>query len=70
MKSKSQKQQKKSITDVDMIPPDGKYGWVIVISYAIANVREQRKVFLSLIFQKISTFEHKAYLISSCSDCF
>lgn len=34
------KKEKKSIMDVDLVPPDGKYGWVIVISYAIANVSE------------------------------
>lgn len=22
----------------NLVPPDGKYGWVIVLSYAIANV--------------------------------
>lgn len=53
------KKQKKFITDLEMdgkldSPPNGKYGWVIVISYAIANVSEQRKFFFhfTLLFSK------------------
>lgn len=34
-KSKVPKLQK---TD-ELVPPDGQYGWIIVISYAIANVK-------------------------------
>lgn len=52
MKSKSQRKPKKSMNDLEMIPPDGKYGWVIVISYAIANVSEQRNYFYDLFFSK------------------
>lgn len=29
--------------DQYLIPPDGKYGWIIVLSYAIANVSTQDK---------------------------
>lgn len=36
-KSKVPKIQK---TD-ELVPPDGQYGWIVVISYAIANVKEQ-----------------------------
>lgn len=58
------KKQKKFITDLEMVPPDGKYGWVIVISYAIANVSEQRKNFFCFtwrfFFFKILTFEQRS----------
>lgn len=37
------REKEKSTADLHMIPPDGKYGWIIVISYAIANVSEQNK---------------------------
>lgn len=53
MNSKSKrKKQKQTLSDVDMMPPNGKYGWFIVISYAIANVREwkQTKNYLLHLF--------------------
>lgn len=27
----------------ELVPPDGQYGWIIVISYAIANVKTNNK---------------------------
>lgn len=47
MKSKS-KEPKKVKTD-GLVPPDRGYGWVIVVSYAIANVRTKKNC-LSIFF--------------------
>lgn len=57
MTTKSNRKQKKSITDLEMVPPDGGYGWTIVISYAIANVSEQRKNFLLFLLYVFQNFD-------------
>lgn len=31
------------------VPPDGKWGWVIVIAYGLANVRERERVLIDMI---------------------
>lgn len=52
MKPKS-KDQHKFMTNGNMIPPDGKYGWIIVLSYAIANVsnKERKRFSKNFIFE-------------------
>lgn len=64
MGSKS-KDQQKYMKNVSMVPPDGKYGWIIVLSYAIANVSNKGEKKM-LLFLKILIFEccRRAYLIS------
>lgn len=57
MTTKSNRKQKKSITDLEMVPPDGGYGWIIVISYAIANVSEQRKKISSILLYVFQNFD-------------
>lgn len=57
MKPKS-KDQHKFMTNGNMIPPDGKYGWIIVLSYAIANVSIKG-------FSKKFIFENDRLLILS-----
>lgn len=39
-----------------MVPPNGRYGWIIVISYAIANVIKQRDVQEAF---RLLNFSHK-----------
>lgn len=44
MKKKlSQEKKPPTVEDQYLVPPDGKYGWIIVISYAIANVSELQR---------------------------
>lgn len=50
MKPKS-KDQHKFMTNGYMIPPDGKYGWIIVLSYAIANV-SNKEIFEKFQFRE------------------
>lgn len=57
MKSKPKRTKSKELkirkTD-GLIPPDGQYGWIIVISYAIANVKKQTLIiiiYLTLHFE-------------------
>lgn len=38
------KEQNKFATSNSLMPPDGKYGWIIVLSYAIANVSYNEKI--------------------------
>lgn len=51
MKTNGEREKKPRIEiDQNLIPPDGKYGWIIVLSYAIANVSIQNKC-LIMMFQ-------------------
>lgn len=36
---KSANEKLKNVTGPPKVPPDGKWGWIIVIAYAMANVR-------------------------------
>lgn len=53
MKKKSkEKIEPLNPSDLHLVPPDGKFGWVIVIAYAIANVSIEKYFFLFFFRKK------------------
>lgn len=55
----------------ELVPPDGHFGWIIVISYAIANVNEkfikQRSSFYSKLCLHILSYQEKMVIRISSS---
>lgn len=65
MKSNS-KDRNKFMTNVSMIPPNGQYGWVIVLSYAIANVSYEEIIFKIFIFKQTVARLSYLHLFARC----
>lgn len=54
------------MTNVSMIPPNGKYGWIIVLSYAIANVSYEEIIFKIFIFKRTVMRLSYLHLFARC----
>lgn len=54
------------MTNVSMIPPNGQYGWVIVLSYAIANVSSDEIIFEIFIFKQTVASLSYLHLFARC----